>query len=167
GKWGADGTRRIQFRVDALNVFNHPNWQVSSGNAGPDWMGAPNEGTITLNTTVTPNVKTYSPITSAEYDTWAKVNSQPLSNTSAGQAQLSSIQQMINSQRLSSGALPTAFWTLPIPQRFATTDPNTYDIRTLNGFKLYRLRQAYNTGFGQLRELQLPRYLQFGLRIFF
>lgn len=24
-----------------------------------------------------------------------------------------------------------------------------------------------NTGFGQLRELQLPRYLQFGLRIFF
>src|SRR5947209_8041675 len=51
GKWGADGKRRIQFRVDALNAFNHPNWQVSSGNAGPDFMGAPNEGTVTVNTT--------------------------------------------------------------------------------------------------------------------
>ena len=57
--------------------------------------------------------------------------------------------------------------TVPIPRAFATTDPNSYDIRNLNGFKLYRLRQAYNTGFGQLRELQLPRYLQFGVRIFF
>jgi len=56
---------------------------------------------------------------------------------------------------------------VPIPQQFATTDPNKYDIRTLDGFKLFRLRQAYNTGFGQLRELQLPRYLQFGIRIFF
>jgi len=165
GKWGADGTRRIQFRVDALNVFNHPNWQVSSGNAGPDWMAAPNEGTITLNTTT--KVVTYTPITASEYDTWAKINSQPLSSTSAGQQELSAIQQMINSQRLSTGALPTNFWTVPIPQRFATTDPNNFDIRTLDGFKLYRLRQAYNTGFGQLRELQLPRYLQFGIKIYF
>jgi hypothetical protein len=165
GKWGADGTRRIQFRVDALNVFNHPNWQVSSGNAGPDWMAAPNEGTITLNTTT--GVRTVTPITAAEYDTWAKINSQPLSTTSAGQSQFSAIQQMINSQRQPSGALPTTFWTVPIPQQFATTDANNYDIRNLNGFKLYRLRQAYNTGFGQLRELQLPRYLQFGIRIFF
>jgi hypothetical protein len=165
GKWGADGTRRIQFRVDALNVFNHPNWQVSSGNAGPDWMAAPNEGTITLNTTT--GVRTVTPITAAEYDTWAKTNSQPLSTTSTGQSQFLAIQQMINSQRQPSGALPTTFWTVPIPQQFATTDANNYDIRNLNGFKLYRLRQAYNTGFGQLRELQLPRYLQFGIRIFF
>lgn len=165
GKWGADGTRRIQFRVDALNVFNHPNWQVSSGNAGPDWMAAPNEGTITLNTTT--GVTTFTPISASEYDTWAKINSQPLSNTSSGKSQLSAIQQMINSQRGASGALPTTFWSVPIPQQFATTDPNKFDIRTLDGFKLYRLRQAYNTGFGQLRELQLPRYLQFGIRIFF
>jgi len=80
---------------------------------------------------------------------------------------LSAIQQMVNAQRLSSGALPSTFWTVPIPQQFAATDPNNFDIRNLDGFRLYRLRQAYNTGFGQLRELQLPRYLQFGLRIFF
>jgi len=172
GKWGADGKRKIQLRVDALNVFNHPNWQVSSGNAGPDWMSAPNEGLIAVNTST--GVKTYTPITAAEYDTWATRNSQPLSTTTAGAAQLTSITQMINTQRTSSGALPTNFWTIPLPQKFATTDPNAFDIRTLNGFKLYRERQAYNTGFGQFRELGAsgaagagPRYLQFGLRIFF
>lgn len=173
GKWGADGTRRIQFRVDALNVFNHPNWQVSSGNAGPDWMAAPNEGTITLNPST--GVRTITPLTMSEYDTWANLNGQPpcaankssVCTNTAGQQLYNQITQMINSQRLSSGALPTTFWTVPLPQQFATTDANKFDIRTLDGFKLYRLRQAYNTGFGQLRELQLPRYLQFGLRIFF
>ena len=74
---------------------------------------------------------------------------------------------MVNAQRLPSGTLPLNFWSIPLSQRFATTDANNFDIRTLNGFKLYRLRQAYSTGFGQLRELQQPRYLQFGLRIFF
>jgi hypothetical protein len=135
-------------------------------------MSAPNEGLIAVNTST--GVKTYTPITAAEYDTWATRNSQPLSTTTAGAAQLTSITQMINTQRTSSGALPTNFWTIPLPQKFATTDPNAFDIRTLNGFKLYRERQAYNTGFGQFRELGAsgaagagPRYLQFGLRIFF
>jgi len=167
GRFGAEGKRRIQFRVDALNLFNHPNWQVAlpMQNSPNDWMTAPNEGTVTIiNTT---GVRSFTPITAAEYDTWAGRNSQPLSTTTPGADQLATIRQMVNSQRLSTGALPTNFWTVPIPRAFATTDPNSYDIRNLNGFKLYRLRQAYNTGFGQLRELQLPRYLQFGVRIFF
>ena len=167
GRFGADGKRRIQFRIDALNAFNHPNWQISSPmqNAPNDWMAAPNEGTIAINTTT--GVKTFTPITAAEYDTWAARNSQPLSNTSSGAQQLTTIQQLVNSQRLPSGALPTTFWSIPLAKGFATTDANNFDIRNLNGFKLYRLRQAYNTSFGQLRELQLPRYLQFGVRIFF
>jgi len=167
GRFGADGKRRIQFRVDALNVFNHPNWQIASPmqNAPNDWMAAPNEGTVTINTTT--GTRTFTPITAAEYDTWAGRNSQPLSTTTAGAAQLATIQQMVTSERLPTGALPTNFWSVAIPRAFAATDPNSYDIRNLNGFKLYRLRQAYNTGFGQLRELQLPRYLQFGVRIFF
>ncbi len=164
-RWSADGKRYIQFRMDLLNAFNHPNFQVSSGNAGPDFMGAPNEGTVTINTTT--GVRTFTPISAAEYDAWATLNAQPLSNTSPGTAQLTSIQQMVNSTRLASGALPTSFWSLALPQGFATKDANTFDIRTLDGFKLYRLRQTYSTSFGQLRELGLPRYIQFGVKIFF
>jgi hypothetical protein len=165
--WSADGKRRVQFRVDMLNAFNHPNFQVTSGtlSAANDFMGAPNEGTITLNTTT--GVKTFTPITNAEYDTWATFNGQPLSTTTAGAQQLAAIRQTVNGQRLSSGALPTDFFHVPVPQGFATKDPNSFDITSLNGFKLYRLRQAYGTGFGQLRELGLPRYIQFGLKIYF
>jgi len=173
GKWGADGKRRVQFRVDALNVLNHPNFQVSSGNAGPDFMGAPNEGTVTVNTTT--GVKTYTPLTTTEYNNWAVINGQPCTTggpstcptSTTGTNQYNSIVAMINAQRQSSGALPTNFWTIPLTKGFATKDANNFDIRDLTGFKLYRLRQTYNTGFGQLRELQLPRYLQFGIRIFF
>ena len=173
GRLGAEGKRAIQFRVDALNALNHPNFQVSSGNAGPDWMGAPNEGTVTINTNT--NVRTFTPISTAEYNTWAGLNGQPCTTggpstcpaSSAGTTQYNNIVSLVNSQRLSTGALPTSFWNVGLPKGFATKDPNQYDIRNLDGFKLYRLRQAYNTGFGQLRELQLPRYLQFGVRIYF
>ena len=42
------------------------------------------------------------------------------------------------------------------------------DITTLEGLKLYRLRQAYNPEFGALNAAtSQPRYIQFGLRIFF
>jgi hypothetical protein len=173
GKWGQDGKRRIQFRVDALNAFNHPNFQVSSGNAGPDFMGAPNEGTVTINTST--GAKTFTPLTTTEYNSWAALNSQPCTTggpstcptSTAGTAQYNNIVSMINAQRQSSGALPTNFWTVPLPRGFVSKDANNFDIRDINGFRLYRLRQAYSTGFGQLRELQLPRYLQFGIRIFF
>ena len=65
------------------------------------------------------------------------------------------------------GSLPTDFFHVPVPQGFAAKNPNSFDITTLNGFKLYRLRQAYGNGFGQLRELGQPRYIQFGLKIYF
>ena len=39
---GESGKRRLQFRVDALNVFNHPVFAVYPNNAGgADFMGAP------------------------------------------------------------------------------------------------------------------------------
>ena len=74
---------------------------------------------------------------------------------------------MINN-RLPSGALPLDFFAhVRVPQGFATKDANSFDIGTLEGFKLYRLRRAYSTSFGTLRELGLPRYIQFGLKIYF
>ena len=81
--------------------------------------------------------------------------------------QYNAINSMVNGTRLPSGALPTDFFHLPVPQGFATMSANSFDIRTLNGFKLYRMRQAYGQGFGQLRELGMPRYIQFGLKLYF
>jgi len=73
---------------------------------------------------------------------------------------------VVNS-RLPSGALPLDYFHLPVPQGFATTQPNSIDISTLNGYKLYRLRQSYSTSFGTLRESGNPRYVQLGIKIYF
>ena len=52
--------------------------------------------------------------------------------------------------------------------RCATTNANSFDITTLQGLKLYRLRQAYDTNFGALNAaFSQPRYIKFGVRIFF
>jgi hypothetical protein len=167
--WSGDGKRRLQFRVDALNALNHPNFQVSSGNAGPDFMGAPNEGILT----VAPNgtfvsVRNLNPANNEqEYDTWAAFNNQPLHSTPAGVALLAQIENMVNAQRLPNHSLPLNFFHIPLPPGFATTNPLAYDITTLTGYKEYRLRQAYNPNFGQLRELGLPRYIQFGVKLYF
>jgi hypothetical protein len=47
----------------------------------------------------------------------------------------------------------------------AITNVGTH--QTLNGFELYRLRNAYGGSFGELRELNQPRYIQFGVKITF
>src|SRR5262249_36632493 len=80
---GPEGRRRVQFRVDLLNAFNHPNFQVTSGtlvngSSSNDFMGAPNEGTTTFNATGTPS---FVPIATSEYDLWAASNNQPRSGT--------------------------------------------------------------------------------------
>jgi hypothetical protein len=160
-----DGKRRVQIRADFLNVLNHPNFQVSSGNAGPDFMGAPSEGTITVNPTT--GVVTVTNISNTEYDNWANFNGQPLSSTAAGAAIKNQIEQMVTAARLPNMSLPLDFFHIPLPQGFATTNANAFNITTLTGFKEYRLRQAYSPSFGQLRELGLPRYIQFGIKIYF
>jgi len=52
---------------------------------------------------------------------------------------------------------------------FATTNQNAFDITTLQGLKLYRLRQNYDANFGTLGANlpYQPRYIQFGLKVFF
>jgi hypothetical protein len=144
--------RRVQLRVDLINAFNHPVFRLNSGNAGPDFMGLPTE----------------TPLTAAEYDAWvAGAPGRPARSTPAGAALLAQIQQLVISNRLPSGALPLDYFHLRLPQGFATMNPNSFDITTLNGYKLYRLRQTYSTSFGTLRELGLPRYVQFGVKINF
>ena len=68
------------------------------------------------------------------------------------------------------GPLPLDFFHIQLPQGFATRDPLSFDIKTLEGFKLYRIRQTYDSNFGTLTgnfSGQNPRYVQFGIRIFF
>ena len=143
--------RRLQFRVDLVNAFNHPVFRVTPNNGGgTDLFGAPMTG----------------PMTSQEYDTWARVNNQALSNTSAGAAQLAQIQQLIIGNRTAGGALPLNFFSIPIPAGFTVKDANTFDVTNLNGFKLYRLRQSWGNG-GGLYAPGVQRYIQFGVKIFF
>jgi len=57
-----------------------------------------------------------------------------------------------------------------LPQGFATTNPLSFDIRSLDQYKLYRIRQTYDSNFGTLTgndPNNPPRYVQFGIRIFF
>ncbi len=168
---GGEGKRRINFRVDLINAFNHPSFRYNNTGNVPFGMGTfPTEITGELVSGVG------QPITAAEYNAWAAFNGQPAANTPAGTAQLAAIRSNVNATRQTgplgplTGGLPLDFFHLPLPQGFATRDPLTFDIRTLEGFKLYRIRQTYDANFGTLfgsSSVLLPRYLQFGIRVYF
>jgi hypothetical protein len=183
---GGEGKRKINFRIDALNLFNIPNFYFNSrGNTPFGFGGFPAE----ITTETVGGVA--QPITAAEYNSWAIFNNQPqatatgVAGTTEGNAQLAAIRQTVNAVRLpprpgsTSGALPNNFFSVPVPQGFATRNPLAYDIRTLEGFKLWRLRNAYEANFGSLTSGAVgnsfgspnpgtsSRYLQFGIRLIF
>jgi hypothetical protein len=154
-KLGESGKRRIQFRADFLNVLNHPTFLVYPNNSGGQaFMGAPSTAALSA----------------GDYNTWATANNQPLASTPEGTALLTQVNNMVNSQKNTAGVLPLNFFTMPLPANFWAKQAGTFDITTLNGFKLFRLRQAYNNGFGDLywaNPPMQPRYIQLGLKIFF
>ena len=166
-----EGRRRINFRVDLINAFNHPNFRYFNTGNTPNGLGTfPTELTSETVNGVT------QPITAAEYNAWATFNNQPLSTTTAGAALLATIRGNVNAVRLpprsgaTSGALPLDFFHVPLPQGFASRDALSFDITNLAGYKLYRLRQTYDANFGTLTgnpPSTSPRYVQFGIRIFF
>lgn len=153
-KLGEKG-RKVQFRVDMNNALNSPIFRTVSGNANTsnDFMGLPDETALST----------------GDYDAWvAAAAGRPARSTADGAALFAKIQGFITGARLPSGAIPLDYYAgIRLPQGFATKDANTFDLSTVEGFKLYRLRRAYQTGFGNLRELGLPRYVQFGLKIYF
>ena len=148
---GEGGKRRLQIRVDALNVLNHPTFAVVPNNAGgADFMGAPSTATLTT----------------AAYNAWATANNQPLQSTTAGAAIYNGIVNMVNAQKTAGGALPASFFTIPLPANFYGTPATSYDITTLQGYKNYQLRNAYSTSFGTLYNNNTPRYIQFGVKFY-
>lgn len=140
--------RRINFRVDAINALNHPNFRLanSSGTAGFTGQGG--------------GTPAETDVTQAELNAWLTANP-------GKSATLTQVNALLQGSRLTTGALPLNFFSVMVPQGFATTNANVFDITTLQGLKLYRLRQNYDPSFGTLREVQQPRYVQFGIRIFF
>ena len=195
---GGEGKRRINFRIDALNVFNIPNFYFNSRGNTPFGFGTfPTEfnGSECIANPSLPNTTTCagaanqrtSVISAGEYDVWAAFNNQQPSTTAAGQAILGQIRTMVNGVRLppragqpaGQGALPDNFFSIQVPQGFATRNSLSYDIRTLEGFRLWRLRNNYDGNFGSLTSGQVgtsfgspnpgtsSRYLQFGIRLIF
>ena len=141
----AEGRRRINFRVDFINVLNHPNFRLSNSSGGPGF------------TTTVPNEAL---LTQAEFTAWQNAN--PGSTVT-----LTQVNNLIINSRLPNGSLPLEFFSVPVPEGFSSKVATSFNIGTIDGLKLYRVRQAYDTNWGQLRALQQPRYIQFGIRIFF
>ena len=195
--WISDeGRRRINFRIDAINVFNMPNFYFNSRGNTPfgfgtfpvEFNGAECIANVSLPNTTSCNTAAQqrsSVITAGEYDQWATFNGQPLSSTTAGQTILGQIRTMVNAVRLpprpgqtaGNGALPDAFYSIQVPEGFATRNSLAYDIRTLDGFRLWRLRNNYDGNFGSLTSGAIAfgspnpgtsqRYIQFGIRLIF
>ena len=148
--------RRIQFRADFLNAFNHPVFRVYPNNSG---------GTDIFN-----NAPSTAVLSASDYNTWATANGQPLASTTAGTALLNQINAMVNTYRAggtASGALPLDFFRVKLPTNFWGPAAAAYNITTIDGYKLFRLRQQWNTAGGDLYQSGSPRYIQFGLKIFF
>jgi hypothetical protein len=145
--------RAVQFRVDLLNAFNHPTFSVFPNNAG---------GTDIFNTA--PSTATLS---TALYNTWAAANGQPNAGTPDGLALYNQVVANVNAAKVN-GALPLNFFSVPLPANFYGTAANSFDIRTLQGYKYYQLRTSFNqAGFGQLYNSGLPRFIQFGVKFYF
>lgn len=144
--FGGDSKRRINFRVDFINAFNHPNFRFgNTGNTPAGFGSVPNEANLAQN-----DINTWNAFAPGRNATLAQVNA------------------LLTNARVN-GALPLDFFRVRIPEGFATTNPNAFDITNLEGLKLFRLRQSYDTAFGVLgaNTPYAPRYIQFGIRVFF
>lgn len=156
---GGEGRRRLQLRVDAINVFNHPVFRTGRLEDAGEIFAAPSESTIS----------------NAEYDAWAAAaTGRPARSTSAGAATLAQINSIITSARIpGTGTLLRDFFHIQLPAGFYSMNPNSFDITTPEGLKLYRMRQAYTSDrWGYLdvatgRSGYTPRFIQIAVKFYF
>ena len=139
-----EGKRRINFRVDLINAFNHPVFRLANSSGTAGFTNNPSEANVTQD----------------ELNAWMAANP-------GRTATLTQVNNLLASSRLPTGGLPLNFFSVPVPEGFATRTPQSFDITTLEGLKLFRLRQSYDPAFGTLRAVENARYIQFGIRIFF
>jgi outer membrane receptor protein involved in Fe transport len=168
-KLGGEGRRKLQLRADAINAFNHKIFSFGRDSDNGEIFAAPSEALLS----------------NADYDNWAKYSptTRPARSTAEGKALLAQINAMIasyNTNTLPGSTaivLPRDFFAVPVPQGFATVNLNSFDITTVEGLKLFRLKQAYapdrwgflgvTRGAGALIAPYTPRYFQFALKLFF
>ncbi len=156
---GGEGKRRLQFRVDAINVFNHPVFRTGRLEDAGEIFAAPSESTIS----------------NAEYDAWAAAASgRPARSAAQGAATLAQINAIITSARIpGTGTLSRNFFHIRLPAGFYSMNPNSFDITTPDGLKLYRMRQAYTSDrWGYLdvatgRSGYTPRFIQIAVKFYF
>jgi hypothetical protein len=162
---GESGKRRIQFRMDMINAFNHPTFRLPINSGG---------GTDVFNATGGyPNFTVTKANVTSYYTTWQASNHAAAGPSSAqGQANINNLYNSIAALENASGVLPANFYSVSVPQGFALQNASSYNLLdpSLNGFKLNQLRTGYSSGFGTLGYSTAwisPRYIQLGLRIFF
>ncbi len=156
---GKDGKRRLQLRVDAINVLNHPIFRIGGIEDAGEIFAAPNENTLT----------------NEEYNGWAAAApGRPARTTQAGLDTMAQINQIIINNRLpNSQLLRRDFFHVKVPEGFFSMNANSFDITTLEGLQLYRLRQAYTPdrwGFLNVtseRSGYSPRFVQIALKFYF
>lgn len=157
---GKEGRRRFEVRVDFINAFNHPIFRMGRLEDSGEIFALPNEATIT----------------NAEYDAWRNFDqaNRPARTTPAGAARLAQINALVTGNRVAgTQVLPRDFFRVPLPDGFFSRNANSFDIATLDGLKLYRLRQVYTADrWGYLditngRSGYTPRFIQFALKLYF
>jgi outer membrane receptor protein involved in Fe transport len=152
---GAAGRRRLQLRVDAINVLNHPVFKFGRDSDNGEIFALPAEGLLTT----------------AQFNAWADFNAKPRSGTPQGDALKAIVDQIVVGARLpGTTVLQSDFFHIPVPEGFHSMDPNQFDITTAEGLKLYRLRQAYTPdrwGFLGARSPYSPRFVQVALKVYF
>ncbi len=156
---GKERGRRFEVRVDFINAFNHPIFRMGRLEDSGEIFALPNEALIT----------------NAEYDAWRNFDtSRPARTTPAGAAKLAQINALITSNRVTgTQVLPRDFFRVQLPDRFFSLNANSLDISTLEGLKLYRLRQVYTADrWGYLditngRSGYTPRFIQFAMKFYF
>jgi len=114
-------------------------------------------------------------ISNAEYDAWAAfAGGRPARSTAQGAALLAQINAQLTANRLgTTNTLRPDFFHIQLPAGFYSANLNSFDITTLNGLKLYRMRQAYTSdrwGFVDVstgRSGYAPRFVQIAMRLYF
>jgi hypothetical protein len=157
---GKEGKRRFQVRIDAINVLNHPIFRIGRLEDAGEIFAPPTESTLTT----------------TDYDRWAAFSpsTRPARSTAAGAALMTQINNIVINNRIpGSQSLRPDFFHVPVPEGFFSMDPNSFDITTMRGLQLYRLRQAYTPdrwGFLDVtsgRSGYTPRFIQVALKFYF
>ncbi|MBV9081204.1 MAG: hypothetical protein JOZ62_00900, partial [Acidobacteriaceae bacterium] len=164
--WKISEKVKVELRVDALNVLNHPVFRLPANvGGGTDIFGN------------YPSFSWASSSLQTLYTSWQQANptlAPPLGSNPANNPTYMAFETMILSQQ-KNGTLPLNFYSLPLPAHIASTPANNYNILdpTGNGFKYYEIRNNLNSGTavgGALNwnsALNPMRYLQFGIKFYF